>query len=70
MLKVRINIRCIIIERLIKDPFAPIKSVAAQIMPIIFRQPERFPIGIWRSVAAALDKMERQKGANTDDEDD
>ena len=31
---------------------------------------ERFPIGIWRSVAAALDKMERKKGADSDGKDD
>lgn len=31
---------------------------------------ERFPVAIWREVAAALDKMERKKGANTDGKDD
>lgn len=31
---------------------------------------ERFPVAIWREVAAALDKMERKKGADTDGEGD
>lgn len=31
---------------------------------------ERFPVAIWREVAAALDKMERKKGADTDGKDD
>lgn len=31
---------------------------------------ERFPVAVWRSVAAALDKMERKKGADADGEDD
>lgn len=31
---------------------------------------ERFPVPVWRAVAAALDKMERKKGADTDDKDD
>ena len=31
---------------------------------------ERFPVTVWRAVAAALDKMERKKGADTDDKDD
>lgn len=31
---------------------------------------ERFPVTVWRSVAAALDKMERKKGANADGKDD
>lgn len=31
---------------------------------------ERFPIGIWRSVAAALDEVEWKKGVSADGEDD
>lgn len=31
---------------------------------------ERFPVSVWWAVAAALDKMERKKGADTDDKDD
>lgn len=31
---------------------------------------ERFPVAIWREVAAALDKMERKKGEDTDGKDD
>jgi hypothetical protein len=31
---------------------------------------ERFPVAIWRAVAAALDKMEQKKGADEDSEDD
>lgn len=31
---------------------------------------ERFPVTVWRAVAAALDKMERKKGSDTDDKDD
>lgn len=31
---------------------------------------ERFPVTVWRSVAAALDKMERKKGADADGKDD
>lgn len=31
---------------------------------------ERFPVAIWREVAAALDKMERKKGADEDGKDD
>lgn len=31
---------------------------------------ERFPVTVWRSVAAALDKMEWKKGADADGEDD
>lgn len=31
---------------------------------------ERFPVAVWRAVAAALDKMERKKGADADGEDD
>lgn len=31
---------------------------------------ERFPVTVWREVAAALDKMERKKGADTDGKDD
>lgn len=31
---------------------------------------ERFPVTVWRAVAAALDKMERKKGADTDGKDD
>lgn len=31
---------------------------------------EKFPVAIWRAVAAALDKMEQRKGADTDDKDD
>lgn len=31
---------------------------------------ERFPVAVWRSVAAALDKMERKKGADEDGKND
>lgn len=31
---------------------------------------ERFPVTIWREVAAALDEIEREKGADTDGKDD
>lgn len=31
---------------------------------------ERFPVTVWRAVAAALDKMERKKGADADGKDD
>lgn len=31
---------------------------------------ERFPVAIWRAVAAALDKMEQKKGADEDGKDD
>ena len=31
---------------------------------------ERFPVAVWRSVAAALDKMEREKGVDEDGKDD
>ena len=31
---------------------------------------ERFPVTVWRSVAAALDKMERKKGVDEDGKDD
>jgi hypothetical protein len=31
---------------------------------------ERFPVAVWRSVAAALDKMERKKGVDKDGKDD
>ena len=31
---------------------------------------ERFPVAVWRSVAAALDKMGQKKGADADGEDD
>lgn len=30
---------------------------------------ERFPVTVWRAVAAALDKMERKKGADADGKD-
>lgn len=32
-------------------------------------QLKRFPVAIWREVAAALDKIERKKGADTDGKD-
>lgn len=31
---------------------------------------ERFPVTVWRAVAAALDKMERKKGVDEDGKDD
>lgn len=31
---------------------------------------ERFPVAVWRSVAAALDKMEQKKGVDADGKDD
>lgn len=31
---------------------------------------EKFPVAVWRAVAAALDKMERKKGVDEDGKDD
>lgn len=45
------------------------KVISADLLARMLNR-ERFPVAIWREVAAALDKMERKKGADTDDKDD
>lgn len=44
------------------------KAISAELLARMLNR-ERFPVAIWREVAAALDKMERQKGADTDGKD-
>lgn len=44
------------------------KVISAELLARMLNR-ERFPVAIWREVAAALDKMERQKGADTDGKD-
>ena len=44
------------------------KVISAE-LPARMLNRERFPVAIWREVAAALDKMERKKGADTDGKD-
>ncbi len=41
------------------------KAISAELLARMLNR-ERFPVAIWREVAAALDKMERKKGADTD----
>lgn len=45
------------------------KVVSAELLARMLNR-ERFPVAIWREVAAALDKMERKKGADADGKDD
>ena len=45
------------------------KVISAELLARMLTR-ERFPVAIWREVAAALDKMERKKGADTDGKDD
>lgn len=45
------------------------KAISAEMLARLLNR-ERFPVAIWREVAAALDKMERKKGADADGEDD
>lgn len=44
------------------------KVISAELLARMLNR-ERFPVVIWREVAAALDKMERKKGADTDGKD-
>mgnify|MGYP000289306297 FL=1 len=44
------------------------KAISAEILARMLNR-ERFPVAIWREVSAALDKMERKKGADTDGKD-
>lgn len=45
------------------------KVVSADLLARMLNR-ERFPVAIWREVSAALDKMERKKGAGADGKDD
>lgn len=45
------------------------KAISAELLARMLNR-ERFPVAIWREVAAALDKMERKKGAGADGKDD
>lgn len=45
------------------------KVISAELLARMLNR-ERFPVAIWREVAAALDKMERKKGADADGKDD
>lgn len=45
------------------------KVISAELLARMLNR-ERFPVAIWREVAAALDKVERKKGADTDGKDD
>ena len=45
------------------------KVISAELLARMLNR-ERFPVAIWREVAAALDKMERKKGAGADGKDD
>lgn len=45
------------------------KAISAELLARMLNR-ERFPVAIWRQVAAALDKMERKKGAGADGKDD
>lgn len=44
------------------------KVISAELLARMLNR-ERFPVAIWREVAAALDKMEWKKGADTDGKD-
>ncbi len=44
------------------------KAISSELLARMLNR-ERFPVAIWREVAAALDKMERKKGADTDGKD-
>lgn len=45
------------------------KATSAELLARMLNR-ERFPVAIWREAAAALDKMGRKKGADTDGKDD
>ncbi len=45
------------------------KVISAELLARMLNR-ERVPVAIWREVAAALDKMERKKGAGADGKDD
>ena len=45
------------------------KVISAELLARMLNR-ERFPVAIWREVAAALDKMERKKGVDEDGKDD
>lgn len=45
------------------------KAISAEMLARMLNR-ERFPVAIWREVAAALDKMEWKKGADADGKDD
>ena len=45
------------------------KAISSELLARMLNR-ERFPAAIWREVAAALDKMERKKGAGLDGKDD
>lgn len=45
------------------------KAISAELLARMLNR-ERFPVAIWREVAAALDKMERKKGVDLDGKDD
>ena len=45
------------------------KVISAELLARMLNR-ERFPVAIWREVSAALDKMERKKGADADGKDD
>ncbi len=45
------------------------KAISAELLARMLNR-ERFPVAIWREVSAALDRMERKKGADTDGRDD
>lgn len=44
------------------------KVISAELLARMLNR-ERFPVAIWREVSAALDKMERKKGADADGKD-
>lgn len=44
------------------------KRISAEMLARMLNR-ERFPVAIWQEVAAALDKMERKKGADADGKD-
>ena len=44
------------------------KVISAELLARMLNR-ERFPVAIWREVAAALDKIDRKKGADTDGKD-
>lgn len=45
------------------------KVIGAELLARMLNR-ERFPVTIWREVAAALDKIDREKGEDTDGKDD
>lgn len=45
------------------------KVISAELLARMLNR-ERFPVAIWREVAAALDKVERKKGADADGKND